>query len=127
MSNVMQYTETSEVLGIPITLKMSMQSTNEFTIIAIKSDGEFHNLFTYIADIDALKPDKAEVSKLADDYARQVNKVLKGIIVVSDAVVWFVTTVIGFISSMFGGNRRIFVRCKDSVHCQGCSRNSLHR
>ena len=103
MSNVMQYTETSEVLGIPITLKMLMQSENEFTIIAIKDDGEFHKLFTYMADIDALEADKAEVSKLADDYARQVNKTLKGVIVVSDGVVWFVTNVMDFISSMFGG------------------------
>jgi hypothetical protein len=103
MSNVMQYTETSEVLGIPITLKMLMQSENEFTIIAIKDDGKFHKLFTYMADIDALEADKAEVSKLADDYARQVNKTLKGVIVVSDGVVWFVTNVMDFISSMFGG------------------------
>jgi hypothetical protein len=103
MSNVMQYTETSEVLGIPITLKMLMQSENEFTIIAIKDDGEFHKLFTYISDIDALQADKAEVSKLADDYARQVNKTLKGVIAVSDGVVWFVTNVMDFISSMFGG------------------------
>jgi hypothetical protein len=103
MSNVMQYTETSEVLGIPITLKMLMQSENEFTIIAIKDDGEFHKLFTYMAEIDALQSDKAEVSKLADDYARQVNKTLKAVIVVSDGVVWFVTTIMDFISSMFGG------------------------
>ena len=103
MSNVMQYTETSEVLGIPITLKMLMQSENEFTIIAIKDDGEFHKLFTYMADIDALEADKAEVSKIADDYARQVNKTLKAVIVVSDGVVWFVTNVMDLISSMFGG------------------------
>jgi hypothetical protein len=56
-----------------------------------------------MADIDALEADKAEVSKLADDYARQVNKTLKGVIVVSDGVVWFVTNVMDFISSMFGG------------------------
>jgi len=103
MSNIMQYTETSEVLGISITLKMLMQSENEFTIIAIKTDGEFHKLFTYIANIDALEADKAEVSKLADDYARQVNNTLKGVIAVSDGVVWFVTNVMDFISSMFGG------------------------
>jgi hypothetical protein len=75
---------------------MLMQSENEFTIIAIKDDGEFHKLFTYMADIDALEADKAEVSKLADDYARQVNKTLKGVIVVSDGVVWFVTNVMDF-------------------------------
>jgi len=102
MSNVMLYTEASEVLGIPITLKMLMQSENEFNIIAIKDDGEFHQLFTYIADIDALQSNKVEVGKLADDYARQVNKTLKGIILVSDGVVWFVTNVMNFISSILG-------------------------
>jgi hypothetical protein len=56
-----------------------------------------------MAEIDALQSDKAEVSKLADDYARQVNKTLKAVIVVSDGVVWFVTTIMDFISSMFGG------------------------
>jgi hypothetical protein len=101
--SVLTYAEPSTVLGIPITLKMLMHTENEFTILAIKDDGEFHKLFVYIADIDALQADKAEVSKLADDYARQVNKMLKGIILVSDAIVWFITSVMGFISSMFGG------------------------
>jgi hypothetical protein len=103
MAKVMSYTETSEVLGIPITLKMAMHSKDEFTILAIRDDGEFHNLFMYRADIDALQADKAEVNKLADEYARQVNNTLKGIIAVSDAIVWFITSVMGFVSSMFGG------------------------
>jgi len=103
MSTVMPYIETSEVLGIPITLKMLMESTNEFTIIVVRDDGEFHKLFTYIADIDALKANKVEVSKLADDYARQVNKALKVVILGSDGIIWFVTNAMNFTSSMFGG------------------------
>jgi hypothetical protein len=103
MSGVMSYSETSEVLGIPITLKMIMHDKTDFTILAVKDDGEYHNLFTYKADIDALQADKEEVNKLADDHARQVNNILKGVIIVSDGIVWLITTVLSTLSHMFGG------------------------
>ena len=77
MSGVMPYEEEIKVLGIPLTLKMIMHSQRELTIVGIKYDGKFHNLFVYRSDIDALQADEAEVSKLADDYALTLRAVPK--------------------------------------------------
>lgn len=98
------YQQQVQLLGNPLTLKVSNPDINQScNIIGIDNNGEGKSLYVYNVVADALESNKRNIEDLIKEYERRTNFVLKALIMLSDAVVWILATVMNIVTSIFGG------------------------
>lgn len=103
MSYVSVYEEAVQVLGIPLTLKISTsEEINVLNVIGISENGEARHLYIYLSNIDAIQPNKKEINDLIDEYGRRSGKLWKFLIITSDAFIWIINTFMNIATGIFG-------------------------